>query len=182
MAKTMGKGLQETSPAPFSPPHHRTVHLRPLFISSSTSRAIEEVHRPDRPIEGLLLSFEVEKALIANVIRCSGKIRMPRSPLSSQSPHSSSSSSIHHRKRFPSNSRGPLSRSSNRRLAALIREECPAPLSPPNHRTVHLRPQFITASASRAIVEKNAPLPSLLPITAQFIFVLNSSPQALPEQ
>ncbi|PKI64530.1 hypothetical protein CRG98_015093 [Punica granatum] len=68
-------GLCEACPAPFSPPHHHTVHLRPLFITTSTSRAKVEVQRAGRPIEGLLLSFEAEKASIANVIRCSGKMQ-----------------------------------------------------------------------------------------------------------
>ncbi|PKI52287.1 hypothetical protein CRG98_027329 [Punica granatum] len=70
---TTDKGSQETIAAPLSPPHHRTVHLLPLFIAASTSRAIVAVHRARCPIEGLLLSFEAEKASIATMIRCSGK-------------------------------------------------------------------------------------------------------------
>ncbi|PKI52289.1 hypothetical protein CRG98_027331 [Punica granatum] len=71
---TTGKGFQEGSLAPVSPPHHRTVHLLPLFITASTYRAIVEVHRDGRPIEGLQLPFEAEKVSIANMIRCSGKM------------------------------------------------------------------------------------------------------------
>ncbi|PKI64503.1 hypothetical protein CRG98_015066 [Punica granatum] len=78
---------------------------------------------------------------------------MPRSPLSSPSPHCSSSSSLHHRKHLLSNSRSPSSWSSNQWLAAVIRETCPATLSPPHHRVVPLLPLFITASFSRANVE-----------------------------
>ncbi|PKI64504.1 hypothetical protein CRG98_015067 [Punica granatum] len=121
-ATTTGKGFQETCPAPLSPPHHLTVHHLPLFITASTSRAKVEVHRAGRPIEGLLLSFEAEKASLANVIRCSGKIERDRI-------------SVHEE------------------VTATTTETCPAPLSPPHHRTVHLRPLFITASTSRAKVE-----------------------------
>ncbi|PKI64548.1 hypothetical protein CRG98_015111 [Punica granatum] len=160
-------GSTETSPAPLSPTHHSTVHVLPLFITASTSRAKVEVHRARCPIEGLLLSFEVEKASIATVIRCSGKIQQDRI-----SAHKAAAVTTMGKgfkglifnlettgqnlrpRGSGGNDDGELDRiAAHEEAAATTAETSPAPLSPPHHHTVHFLPLFITASTSRANVD-----------------------------